>query len=194
VVISAITAAELEFGVVASGLEEVPVAPFDAASARAHAPVRWATRHRRRDALDKLIASHALALGVTLVTNNPADFSGTPDLSIENWVAYPPRFHGRHLLHLVAHHGAPGRFRLDTLPDQVDVPVPRGPNRKKLPPGASKNRPRTAKNTADPAIASPFLHVPRMTPLTSSRATGRLQAVAEPIGLAHHDSTITVAP
>ncbi len=100
VLISAITAAELEFGVVASGpeesrnrnaldrfLKEVPVAPFDAASARAYGPVRWATRDRRRDALDKLIAAHALALGVTLVTNNPADFSGTPGLSIENWVS-----------------------------------------------------------------------------------------------------------
>lgn len=100
VVISAITAAELEFGVVASGpnepsnrqaldrfLREVPVAPFDAASARAYGPVRWATRERRRDALDKLIAAHALALGVTLVTNNPSDFSCYPDLPIENWVA-----------------------------------------------------------------------------------------------------------
>ncbi|WP_254966435.1 type II toxin-antitoxin system VapC family toxin [Cyanobium sp. CH-040] len=100
VLISAITAAELEFGVVASGpdeqrnrqaldrfLQEVPVAAFDAASARAYGLVRWATRERRRDALDKLIAAHALALGVTLVTNNPADFSAYPGLAIENWVA-----------------------------------------------------------------------------------------------------------
>ncbi|MGB5134999.1 MAG: type II toxin-antitoxin system VapC family toxin [Prochlorococcaceae cyanobacterium] len=99
VLISAITAAELEFGVVASGpdeqsnrealdrfLKEVPVAAFDAASARAYGLVRWASRERRRDALDKLIAAHALALGVTLVTNNPADFSAYPGLVIENWV------------------------------------------------------------------------------------------------------------
>jgi tRNA(fMet)-specific endonuclease VapC len=98
VLISAITAAELESGVVASGpeaqrnrqalnrfLREVPVAPFDAACARAYGPVRWATRERRRDALDKLIAAHALALGVTLVTNNPADFAAHPGLAIENW-------------------------------------------------------------------------------------------------------------
>ena len=69
VVISAITAAELEFGVVASGEEaeeeadrnrgaleqfllEVPVALFDRSAARAYGPVRWATRLRRRDALD----------------------------------------------------------------------------------------------------------------------------------------------
>jgi tRNA(fMet)-specific endonuclease VapC len=100
VVISAITAAELEFGVLASGPEaarnrealeqfvrEVPVAPFDGRAAQAYGPVRLATRLRRRDALDKLIAAHALALGVTLVTNNPVDFQTYPELRIENWVA-----------------------------------------------------------------------------------------------------------
>ncbi len=99
VVISAITAAELEFGVAASGAEadrnrqaldqfllEVPVVPFDCQAARAYGPVRWATRLRRRDALDKLIAAHALALEVVLVTNNPSDFQAYPDLAIENWV------------------------------------------------------------------------------------------------------------
>jgi tRNA(fMet)-specific endonuclease VapC len=98
--ISAITAAELEYGVVASDpdaeqnsaalerlLREVPVAPFNAAAARAYGPVRWASRERRRDALDKLIAAHALALDVTLVTNNPRDFAVYPGLRIENWVA-----------------------------------------------------------------------------------------------------------
>ena len=48
--------------------------------------VRWASRERRRDALDKLIAAHALALDVALVTNNPRDFASYPDLRIENWV------------------------------------------------------------------------------------------------------------
>jgi tRNA(fMet)-specific endonuclease VapC len=98
--ISAISAAELEYGVVASGddaahnrmaldrfLSEVPVAPFDGVSARAYGPVRFATRERRRDALDKIIAAHALALGATLVTNNPTDFAAYPGLVIENWVA-----------------------------------------------------------------------------------------------------------
>lgn len=100
VLISAITAAELAYGVIASGAEaernrqalkqfllDVPVAPFDGRAASACGPVRWATRQRRRDALDKLIAAHALALGVTLVTNNPVDFQAYPDISIENWVA-----------------------------------------------------------------------------------------------------------
>lgn len=99
VLISAITAAELEYGVVASGVDaeqnsaalarfllEVPVAPFDGAAARVYGAVRWASRERRRAALDKLIAAHALALDVTLVTNNPRDFMAYPGLRIENWV------------------------------------------------------------------------------------------------------------
>ena len=37
-------------------------------------------------ALDKLIATHALALGVSLVTNSEADFQGYAGLPIDNWV------------------------------------------------------------------------------------------------------------
>lgn len=99
VVISAITLAELEFGVACSGeaqgknqaaldslLEDIPVAPFAAEAARAYGPLRAAHRDRNKDALDKLIASHALSLGVTLVTNNEADFRDFAGLRIENWV------------------------------------------------------------------------------------------------------------
>jgi len=99
VLISAITAAELEYGVVASGedadrnraalvrfMSEVPLAPFDGAAARVYGPVRLVSRERRRDALDKLIAAHALALDITLVTNNPRDFIPYAGLRIENWV------------------------------------------------------------------------------------------------------------
>lgn len=100
VVISAITMAELEYGVTCSGeavlanraqldgfTEEVPVAPFDAPAARAYGPARFGNRDRSRDALDKLIASHAIALGVTLVTNNESDFKAYPGLAVENWVS-----------------------------------------------------------------------------------------------------------
>lgn len=100
VVISAITLAELEFGVACSGtsrarnqaaldglLEDILVAPFEARAARACGPLRAANRERNKDALDKLIASHALSLGVTLVTNNEADFRGFDGLAIENWVS-----------------------------------------------------------------------------------------------------------
>ncbi|PKO62526.1 MAG: VapC toxin family PIN domain ribonuclease [Betaproteobacteria bacterium HGW-Betaproteobacteria-18] len=99
VVISAITLAELEYGVTCSGgaapanraqldsfIEDVPVAVFDATAARAYGPARFANRERSRDALDKLIAAHAMALGVTLVTNNEADFLTYPGLVVENWV------------------------------------------------------------------------------------------------------------
>jgi tRNA(fMet)-specific endonuclease VapC len=44
-------------------------------------------RDRRRDAMDRLIAAHALSLGLTLVTNNETDFQDYPGLSVENWIA-----------------------------------------------------------------------------------------------------------
>lgn len=99
VVISAVTLAELEFGVACSGearvhnqrlldslLEDLPVTPFDRLAARAYGPLRAASRQRNKDALDKLIASHAMSLGVVLVTNNEADFRGFPGLVVENWI------------------------------------------------------------------------------------------------------------
>ena len=99
VVISAITLAELEFGIACSGesqarnqaaldalLEDLLVAPFEARAARAYGPLRAANRECNKDALDKLIASHALSLGVTLVTNNEADFGGFSGLVVENWI------------------------------------------------------------------------------------------------------------
>ena len=98
VVISSITLGELEYGVVCSGeqqsrnrqalsslLEDLAVVPFDGAAAAAYGPVRMASRERKRDALDKLIAAHAIALEVTLVTHNVADFAGYSGLRLENW-------------------------------------------------------------------------------------------------------------
>jgi tRNA(fMet)-specific endonuclease VapC len=99
VVISAITLAELEFGVACSGesrtsnqdtldsfLEDILVAPFEAKAARTYGPLRAAYPERNKNALDKLIASHALALNVTLVTNNESDFLYIDGLRVENWV------------------------------------------------------------------------------------------------------------
>ena len=55
-------------------------------AAAIYGPTRLATRSRQRDALDKLIAAHALSMGVTLVTNNVSDFVAYSELKVENWV------------------------------------------------------------------------------------------------------------
>ncbi|MES2755355.1 MAG: type II toxin-antitoxin system VapC family toxin [Pseudomonadota bacterium] len=39
----------------------------------------------QRGKFDHLIAAHALALGVTLVTANESDFAGIAHLQVENW-------------------------------------------------------------------------------------------------------------
>ena len=39
----------------------------------------------QRRSFDRLIAAHALALGITLITNNEADFADIPGLKVENW-------------------------------------------------------------------------------------------------------------
>lgn len=99
VVMSAITYAELEYGVavcanpakerrtLAALIEDIPVAPFDAAAAVAYGPIREATRERKKDHLDKLIAAQAVALDVVLVTNNTKDFASYPGVKLENWLS-----------------------------------------------------------------------------------------------------------
>ena len=97
--ISAITLAELEFGTACSGeaeahnqalldslLDDILVAPSDTRAARAYGPLRLAHLGRNKGSLDKLIASHAMSLGVTLVINNEADFRIFKGLAIENWI------------------------------------------------------------------------------------------------------------
>ena len=98
VVMSAITYAELEYGVAVSAnpkqeqanlaalVEDIPVSPFDVAAGLAYGPIRLATRESKKDHLDKLIAAHAASLGVTLVTNNVKDFAKYPGVLTENWL------------------------------------------------------------------------------------------------------------
>ena len=98
VVMSAITLAELEYGVFVSAnraqerrnlaalIKDIPVAAFDSAAANAYGPIREATRERKKDHLDKLIAAHAASLNVVLVTNNERDFTGYPGVTVENWL------------------------------------------------------------------------------------------------------------
>ncbi|WP_432262020.1 type II toxin-antitoxin system VapC family toxin [Cupriavidus sp. TMH.W2] len=99
VVLSAITLAELEYGVTVAGdpraarralealVARVPVLPLNAAAARAYGPVRAATRERKADVLDKLIAAHAIAEDLTMVTRNARDFAAYPGLRFEDWTA-----------------------------------------------------------------------------------------------------------
>ena len=44
------------------------------------------SRVRNKDQLDTLIAAHAVALGVTVVTNTIEDFARYPDAMTENWL------------------------------------------------------------------------------------------------------------
>ncbi len=98
VVMSAITYAELQYGTrvssnpeleqknLASLVEDIPIAPFETKSGIAYGTIRLATRDRKADQLDKLIAAHAVSLGVVLVTNNKKDFAKYPGLRFENWL------------------------------------------------------------------------------------------------------------
>ena len=102
VVMSAITFAELEYGVamsanpeqerinLASLAEDIQVVPFDAAASVAYGPIRMATRESKKDHLDKLIAAHAASLNITIVTNNQKDFAKYPGVVTENWIMPSP--------------------------------------------------------------------------------------------------------
>lgn len=96
VVVSAVTLAELEYGVSVSAnpmasrkalcrlLDKPPVLSWSASAAKAYAPVRAARPKGKADAMDKLIAAHAIDRKVTVVTNNTKDFA-YPGLSVEDW-------------------------------------------------------------------------------------------------------------
>ena len=101
VVMSSITYAELAYGVAVSAnpkrekinlaalIEDIQVIPFDSAAGEAYGPIRLATRETKKDALDKLIAAHAVSLNAIVVTNNTKDFAKYPGLVIENWIESP---------------------------------------------------------------------------------------------------------
>jgi tRNA(fMet)-specific endonuclease VapC len=62
-------------------LTVVPALPFDAAAAEAYARLPF-----RRGRFDRLIAAHALSLGLTVITANPVDFADVPGLMVEDWM------------------------------------------------------------------------------------------------------------
>jgi tRNA(fMet)-specific endonuclease VapC len=61
---------------------QVPVLPFDAAAGDAYSRLPF-----KRGSYDRLIAAHALSLGLIVVTSNEKDFDGVPRLRVENWTA-----------------------------------------------------------------------------------------------------------
>ena len=61
-------------------LEIVPVLPFDQAAAEIYGILPF-----KRRSYDRLIAAHALSLGLTVVTANIADFTDVAGLRVENW-------------------------------------------------------------------------------------------------------------
>lgn len=97
--ISAITASELYWGVCKSGsvrnqtalekfLSPLTILDYDHAAARRYGELRAYLDKQGTPigTLDQQIAAHALALGVTLVTNNTREFDRVPGLTVENWV------------------------------------------------------------------------------------------------------------
>ena len=97
VVMSAITYAELEYGVAASANPTASARTWRALSKTFRwrpsiAPPLKPTADpagdpgQQQDHLDKLIAAHAVALKVTVVTNNMRDFAKYPGVVTENWL------------------------------------------------------------------------------------------------------------
>ncbi len=67
-------------GVLEGFLEEIILLPFDEAAARIYAILPF-----RRASFDRLIAAHAIAANLILVTDNEVDFADMPGLKVENW-------------------------------------------------------------------------------------------------------------
>ena len=70
-------------------LERVSVIPWDASAAEVHARIRYRLDRAGQTigVMDQMIAAHAIALGLILVTNNIKHHSRLePELTIENWV------------------------------------------------------------------------------------------------------------
>ncbi|MDK9719486.1 MAG: type II toxin-antitoxin system VapC family toxin [Trichlorobacter sp.] len=97
--ISSITLSELRYGVAKSQHQDknskalgqfitpLEVVPFDDAAALAYGAIR-ATLEKAGTpigAMDMLIAAHAVALGVPLVTNNTREFERVAGLDVVDW-------------------------------------------------------------------------------------------------------------
>jgi tRNA(fMet)-specific endonuclease VapC len=100
VAISAITLAELSYGIAKSVkkaanrmkldyfVHQFDCLPFDAGIANAYGEIRTrlVLQGTPIGPLDMLIATHALQLKATIVTNNVREFERVEGLAIENWL------------------------------------------------------------------------------------------------------------
>ena len=100
VCVSSITLSELEYGackssdqernrlLIAEFMSPVDVMPYDDACAPHYGRVRADLERQGTPIgpLDTMIAAHALALNLTLVTNNEREFRRVSDLKVVNWV------------------------------------------------------------------------------------------------------------
>lgn len=100
--VSAITVAELEFGVQKSQfparnqqaltqfLLPLQIVDFDRSAAVIYGDIRAKSEKKETPigSLDTLVAAHALSLRVTLITNNQKEFGRIPNLQLDNWVDY----------------------------------------------------------------------------------------------------------
>jgi tRNA(fMet)-specific endonuclease VapC len=97
--ISAMVAAELRFGASKLGsdkltrqvegiLQSMPILPFDDRAAAQYADLRTILERQGTPIgpLDTLIAAHALAMNLPLITDNAREFARVPNLRIENWL------------------------------------------------------------------------------------------------------------
>ncbi len=98
--ISSVTLAELEYGVKFSSapaknelallhfLAPISIFPFGEKAAVEYGEIRSYLQNRGTPigSLDMLIAAHARAENMILVTNNVREFERVPNLEIENWV------------------------------------------------------------------------------------------------------------
>lgn len=97
-VMSAITYGELHYGACKSGqlpraltqleelVQDIPVESLDSTVARAYGEIRATLEKGRLIGNNDLwIGAHAMALDVTLATNNEREFKRIAGLSVENW-------------------------------------------------------------------------------------------------------------
>ena len=100
-VMSAVTFAELSYGVQASAAAKrkqnqavldsltlhLAILDWPQEAARHYAEIRLDLKKRgaQLDAADLMIAAHARAMGATVVTNNTKDFGRVKGLQVENW-------------------------------------------------------------------------------------------------------------